>query len=172
MKGLLRPKPTSLTTPAAEPLEAEGPWKMGIRYMKKTALLWLYEARSLCIPNLQLQAGKRFMPETIGEGAADSGSTPGGEQKWGMRGSQSTSHTFISPGRGLKNSSLEKISKRRGKTSIYWCVCVCEVPRKESAQKSVLPKESSSANYPSHACRNFNLVSKLLISVLLPYCQI
>lgn len=94
-----------------------------------------------------------------------------GSEGWGAPGAPAT---FIPPGRGLKNSSLEKMDKLRGKTSIYRhvCVCVCEVPRKEPAQKSVLPKESSSANYPSHACRTFNLVFKLSISVLVPYCQI
>lgn len=87
---------------------------------------------------------------------------------WGAP--RAPAHVYL-PGQGITEfiSGENKSTQRK---DIHILMCVCEVPRKEPAQKSVLPKESWSANYPTPACRTFNLVFKLLISVLLPYCQI
>lgn len=42
--------------------------------------------------------------------------------------------------------------------------CVYEVSKTKASSNSVLPKEGASANYPTHACRNFNLDLSALLS--------
>lgn len=123
------------------------------------------EARSLCIPHLlPKQAGLCQREWEKGLQTQEADLVENRSEGWGAP--RAPAHVYLPRAGDYRITISEKINQLRGKTSIYWCVC--SIPRKEPAQKSVLPKKVDSANYPTPACRTFNLVFKLLISVLLP----